>query len=177
MIYEIPVKKRFIGDEFSRYHDCIEVDGFGIFMHADTKDKLTEKFSRHCLRGIIDKTCLIEADTPHEAINKFHNEQHGANIGGPFRKSKAIWIDETRRILEFPPCKHLHKAANGDLVCGPPQKDGSGEFGYCVLEGFDAPDFDCPIDSFYGDVTSAETLENMTIESISGFDVVRVTPV
>jgi hypothetical protein len=176
LFYEIPIEKRHIGDchGFSEFIECVEINGRGVYVYGNNKEELTPEYVRKCLVGITKLKRLIEASSPQEAIDFFHSKYRGAIIGGNGRKDKAAWIDETESILELPNCHDRHVNENGDLICGPEVGDnGNGEFGMCVLEGFDPPSHNCPVSTFLHGIADNEGGAIETQE-IGGFKVVRL---
>lgn len=148
-MYRIPICERFtiVGEnrllQRSRY---LVVDGIGVCVEYDKEEDLDPKNIRQHLIGLRTSHVLLEADSPERAIERFLTESHGAHAGDKGPKSKATWINKEEPILEYPPCSLLHRSRERRLICGPEEgENGNGEYGMCVLEGFDAPGFYCPM--------------------------------
>jgi hypothetical protein len=127
----------------------MELDHVGFFYKYNKPEELKPDFIRrhiHFREGI--KT-YIDAPTVTQAINTFYNEWDGAKVGGKKEEQKALWIDRELTIYEMPHCTLLNKSRlEGRYICGTEtNKDGSGEFGMCLIEGFDAP-CDCTIHDY-----------------------------
>jgi len=143
-IYEIPalILSTHVGrGPFWQKRKWMEVDGFGLLVNYNDENDLTPEKIRLCLRGQGQTEYLIEAESRADARKKF-NEMEGAKIG---TRSKALRIDPDRGIRKIPDCKRRHINKNGDYVCGKEMGSGSGEFGMCAIEGYDMPEFDCPL--------------------------------
>lgn len=110
------------------------------------------------------------------AIDIFSQEFEGARVG---EKSKAWRIDSSDKILELPHCSRLHKNSRGEYICGEPVEDNfdNGEFGMCVLEGYDYPDEECPLHLFYQKFYEMEAAKTLPIEIVGGFNLVRAANV
>jgi len=151
-IIRLPLVERFtvIGREsVTQISTLMEVDDVGLFVYHPIDHRSTpEEVCRHLI-GTKTTNCLIEAPTLGAAINRFFRDWPGATTG---KKAQALMIDERpdARIEVYPECQHMHSTEDGTPVCGKVQPDGiNGEFGGCVLEGFDPPGFPCPIERFW----------------------------
>ena len=173
MLYKMQLKKRVTGDMNNSgvLMKIMEVQEWGMYVYARRKEDFCESFVRRHLVGMYDEQCIIEADSPEEAIAKF-NALEGAMIGGEDRKAKALWINEDEPILELPPCQRRNISSRGQYICGEEMGgNGNGELGMCMLAGFD-PSHDCPVEKFLASMHDKDkTLETVTIE---GFKFVRI---
>ncbi|MFA5386081.1 MAG: hypothetical protein WC297_00130 [Candidatus Paceibacterota bacterium] len=148
------------------------VDGIGLFVRYDDEKRLTPAIIRSHLIGGETTYCYVEADSPDKAINKFYAEWEGAKIGGETPGSKALRIDSAEEIVELPFCSRQRKNKKGEFICGDPLKDGQGEFGMCIIEGYDAPD-DCVIAVFHDKLYKAHEKGIVKVETVKGFRFVR----
>lgn len=148
---------------------CLHIDKVGIFVSYDDEKKLKPRFIRRHLIGIEDTHCIVEANNPKEAIEIFFQEWEGAKVGGKGEKRKALRINREQPIFELPFCHLLRKNKEDEFICGDPLESGlesgNGEFGMCVLEGYDAPE-DCPIGKFSEVLYEAEKKGEQPIEVI-----------
>jgi hypothetical protein len=180
-LYLIPLIERFIdaskppssGDKLV----CINVNGIGTFIYYREDADLNIVRILRILVGRRDTQCLVEADTPQEAIEKFYNEWEGAKIGGNDPESKALWISDRTEILQYPSCELIHRNKRNELTCGEPVDvyDDAGEYGMCTLEGYDSPD-DCPVSDFCQLVCNkGDDIRIRTV--VEGFSVIRPSDV
>lgn len=125
-----------------------------------------------CLVGETTDYCLIEAESPEEMIAIFHNYE-GAVIGGEGKK--ALWIDTAKEILQLPDCSQRHKNNTDELICGeldPESESGNGEFGMCVLSGYDPP-FNCPVGRFQEDLSQIPMPNSLELIEVEEYRLVR----
>ncbi|MFH0806537.1 MAG: hypothetical protein V1885_02330 [Candidatus Brennerbacteria bacterium] len=150
-LYRIPLLQRAIqlDNSFRKKEKCMALDGVGFFIRYSSDEELTPGNIRCYLVGIEHTHCIVEADSRIDAILKFLLEWEGAMIGGNSPESKALRVDPREPIMEMPPCALLHRNVADRFICGEERKDGNGEFGMCMLEQYDPPDFHCPIDAFF----------------------------
>ena len=152
-LYEIPCLMRYVKLDPQTMHSrvvCLHIDNVGLFVYYDKEEQLDPAYIRRHLIGRTDVRCLIEADNVEEAIKKFFNEYKGLLIGGEEEEARALWINREKEILELPFCAQMHKNKKGRFICGEEEgENGNGEFGMCMLEGYDAPD-KCVVAEFYG---------------------------
>lgn len=143
---------------------CLEIDGIGIFIEYDKKIHLTPDLIRKHFQVVRDSSCIVEADSPKEAIHKFYENWHGAQIGGPEEHAKALWIDCEKPIIELVFCKCLRVSSENRFICGEQVRgECFGVRGMCVLEGYDPPD-ECPIDEMHvGELLKAKVLKKQRI--------------
>lgn len=159
-VFRIPVKERFtsVGKTATTFGRCkyTAVDGRGLLVYFDNESDVNPEFIRKHLIGRRDNFVNIVAKSPGEAIGVFLYSFEGAQIGGDSEDEKAMWINREKAILELPYCSLMHKNSDEKLTCGVPdiKKDNNGEFGMCVLEGYDAPD-NCPLSEFFREVSKA----------------------
>lgn len=159
--FNLPLKKRFtkIFDRENSLFLCskfVEVDGIGVIVEYDHKRNLTPEKIRQCSRGITDTYCIVEAETPEEAIKIFLQNWEGAQGEHP-----AFWIRDKDIILKYPFCEFLNQSREGKFICGPEVcGEGYGIRGMCVLEwGIDPPPAGyCPIDEMKIDKNKAEKI-------------------
>ena len=158
-VFRIPIKERFtsVGETAITFGPSkyTVVDGVGLLVYYDNEENVNPEFIRKHLIGRRDNFAYIVANSPGEAIGMFLYNFEGAQIGGESEDKKAIWINREKSILEMPYCPLMHK--NDRFVCGPPtspDNNSQGEYGMCVLEGYDAPD-NCPIPKFFHEVFKA----------------------
>ena len=151
-LYEIPLWMRFVGMPWLVLSKvkCLSIDEVGMFVYYEDEKELEIESLRRRLTFRRKTRCLVEAESPEEAVGKFYSEWEGARIGGEDPESKALWINAEEPILEFPDCEHRGKNSHGQFICGELEEDFQvGKFGMCMLEGYDAPFEDCPIHQFY----------------------------
>lgn len=157
-LFRIPLLKRHteidgthIGGELS----VMEVDGVGFFVRHKPGEKPNAVTVRRYLMGRSTIWAMIEAPTIGQAVEKFYKEWEGARVGGgQGPESFALWIDVRRPIVQFPDCTHLCRDQKGRFICGEETKDdgewtGNGEFGGCIVEGYDAMEDGCPGSRFF----------------------------
>lgn len=147
MIYKIPLYERYIEVIKSLYYKskCVHIDKVGLFVYYNSDKELDPSFIRRHIALRRKTWCFVEANSPEDAVKTFFNEWEGAKIGGECEECKALWINREEYITEFPPCKLLHKNKKDEFICGEPSTDGAGEFGMCMLEGYDPPGFNCQL--------------------------------
>jgi hypothetical protein len=138
-LYQLPLCIRSVtvskNGKYARKTTCINIDGIGVFVHYERKSQLDPVFIKKHKFIISKASYIIEALECNFAINRFFSESQGALIGGNTKDKKAVWIDRTQPILEFPLCPFMRKNDANKFVCGEPIGNGeSGEFGMCVLE-------------------------------------------
>lgn len=144
-LYKIPLHMREITvSNFGFKGKCMKLDGVGFFIRYDKENELDPNFIRRHLAFRKGTFCIVEADTPEDAVKTFYEEWEGAKIGGQEEEAKALWIDRELEIEELPYCENLNISSRGEYICGTEEESGNGEFGMCVLEQYDPPD-DCPI--------------------------------
>lgn len=169
-IYELTVQCRFVtlGEGgIGNKRAWIVVDGIGLLAEYREDEELDPKNVRGFLIGERTEHILMEASSPERAIERFHTEWHGAQVGDRGPESKGLWISKDDPIKEFPACSFIHTNRRNDYVCGPVDPDGlNGEFGGCVLDRFDAPSFYCPVNDFW-------SRKNIETQTVQGFKVVR----
>lgn len=173
-IYELTVQRRFVilgKGGITGKRAWIVVDGIGLHASYREEDELDPKNVRCYLIGEKTEHILIEAPSPERAIERFHVEWQGAQVGDRGPKSKGLRISKEAPIKEFPPCSFIHKNRHQDYICGPVEPDGlNGEHGGCVLDRFDAPDFFCPINEFWRRNWNKRALKTTVVK---GYKVVR----
>lgn len=155
-LYEIPLLKRIVNvtknaTPFPKKIETIHIGAVGIFLHYDEESQKDVSFIRRHIPIRKSGNCIVEANSPREAIEKFHTEYEGAKIGGKRREARALWINNEEYIFELPHCELLHKNREEEFICGDLSEEGEGnqgEWGMCVLEGYSAPE-DCIISEFY----------------------------
>jgi len=155
-LYRVPLKQRSteLGSAilWHKFHDCIvtntKLGKTGIFIGYDEKQQISDQnFINKHLFGLGDTHAIVSAYSIEDAIETFYREWYGANIGGESYESRALYINVSEPILEFPPCDLIHQDKNERYECGEIQ-NGHGAYGGCVLEDYDSPDFFCPIHEF-----------------------------
>jgi hypothetical protein len=178
IIFRIPLQERYLElTSFPKKIDCLHIDKVGLFVSHDGKTELTPEFIRHHLIGRRSTSCLIEAVSVEEAIKTFYLEWQGARVGGEGRKEKALWIEETIPIVALPSCDLLNKNKENEYICGQIfDNSRNGEFGMCVLQGYDAPG-GCAISQFWEKYFHAKQANKLPIKkvSIDGFEYQYVT--
>ena len=155
-LFEIPICRRVVNVTrnascFYRKVEIMHVDEVGIYLCFNEETEKDISFIRRHLVRVEGGRCIIEAGSPHRAIKRFYIKYEGARIGGQYRKTKALWINEDEYIFRLPHCDLLHKNRDGEFICGKLSKEGEGnqgEWGMCVLEGYDSPE-SCPISEFH----------------------------
>lgn len=96
--------------------------------------------------------CLVEASDILKALRVFYQNWYGAKIGGPALDQKALFIDNTQVIIQYPPCDRRRLNGQGEYMCGVEDKwnPGCGEYGMCCICGFDSPISNlCPVERFF----------------------------
>jgi hypothetical protein len=148
LLFMIPLCERFtnlrkppVAWGKSRY---VSVDGFGMLVYYDEEKDLTPENIRRYLIGLGKRRCYIDAGSLEEAVRKFHDEWEGAKVGGEGEERKALYIDKENAIIELPFCAKMGRNKKGEFICGELVEEESGEWGMCVIEGYDPPE-DCPI--------------------------------
>ncbi len=189
-IYKLPLKERFAGsDHFSRAK-LMHVDEVGLYFyyssHKTPEEEITPELIRRHMIGRRDTYAVIEANNPLHALVIFHREFEGARVGGSASKMhKALWIDtENKQIKEMPFCARLNKESKySHYICGEEEKDedggylnGNGEWGMCILEGYDAPS-GCPINQFYKDKYNKQHVEEFTLAGYRFIKSIRTTEI
>jgi hypothetical protein len=108
------------------------------------------------LGSVIDGNRIVKAKTPEKAIMKFLRKK---NTKG---EHPALWIDESKIIIEYPFCRHINRNKDGRFICGPRVCDhGCGTRGMCVL-GHSVPPPTagyCPISKMEIDPTKVEKIK------------------
>ena len=180
-VYRIPLKERFVvlGQNVIKARRLyVVVDGIGLAVEYDNDAQLTPKGLRGHLIGERDTHALVEASSPEEAITQFLTEWHGAIPGKQLtpepQRSPALWINPAQPIHEYPSCSLLHKSRKREeFICGEEEgTNGNGEFGMCILAGFDGPDFYCPIEDFNSREYEAGLARTRKTVTVQGYQVV-----
>lgn len=143
----------------------MELDGVGFFYEYNNDEELKPSFIRKHLQLRDSTVTLIDAMTVTQAVNKFFDEWDGAKVGGKNEEAKALWIDRERIIREIPSCHLLNKSKEDRFICGVETTNGNGEFGMCVLEGYDAPE-GCIISDYYNMIYDLEQQNRLPIKTI-----------
>ena len=162
MIYIIPLIERFTQiTQVYRKEKLIEVDGIGIYVkYNDDSDDLSESNIRRHLIGIRNTECILEADSPLEALKKFNEEWDGAKFG-TLKKALTINTNSFYLIKEYPSCKLYHNV-NGRSVCYNPDYEDDDDVTPetcrlgCILQRSEPP-FNCPIKQ-YKDISKYSSL-------------------
>jgi len=153
-LYKIPLWERYTYvDSDARFlflckAKCLHIDQVGLFVYYTDEKHLDPDFIRKHLIFRKRTHCIIEADNPEKAITTFFNEWEGAMIGGDCDECKALWINKEEEIIELPHCDLMRRNSQDEFICGEPMESGNGEFGMCVLEGYDGFE-ECPVAHFY----------------------------
>lgn len=158
-LFRVPLLERFaeVSTRGSRTSVMV-VDGVGLFVKHDPDQMVTHDLVRRCLIGVKHNVCLVEAKSVSGAVEKFLNEWEGARTGGGRGPASfALRIDPSRPIVKLPFCENLHRNRTQEFICGPEAgQSGNGEFGMCVLQGYDSPE-ECPIARFYEEHSGFES--------------------
>jgi hypothetical protein len=128
---------------------CLSVDGVGMFVYYDKESQLDPELIK-TFQPITEITVFfIEAKDFRNAIVKFFTENQATEIGGDKIYSRALYIDPSKIIVEFPFCPLMHKNLYGEFICGAPYIRGGeqGEIGMCIVENY-MPPKDCTFISF-----------------------------
>src|SRR3989304_8301010 len=155
-LYKIPLFKRFCeitSESVATKVKIMHIDQLGLYVYYDKtqEDQLKPDFIRRHLIGMTSTYAIIEAENSENALEIFFNEWEGALVGGENESTKALWIDQKQPIKELPSCQLLHRTKDKRFTCGEVNDEtNSGEYGMCVIAHYDRPDFECPIDDFYG---------------------------
>jgi len=102
------------------------------------------------IRGRRKSSALVEAETPEEARANLMTYpgfiNNWRNLALEEMKSIPPFILRDDEITKVRPCERRQRDERGGYVCGELQEDGiNGEFGGCVLSGYDAPEeLGCP---------------------------------
>lgn len=180
---------------------AVLVDGLGVCVYHLPDQAITVPDLRCRLICLQTTKCRIEADNLPRALERFFSEWEGAvkspvlveglsrwrawwlrfldRHGWLIMKSPALSVDPDEPVLELPDCSRLHHNRRGEYLCGIPQgnsEDAQGEFGMCVLEGYEAPT-SCPISSFLGRVYELKRKGDLSIEEVAGYNLVRAANV
>ncbi|HRY60030.1 MAG TPA: hypothetical protein P5096_01475 [Patescibacteria group bacterium] len=151
-LFRIPFEKRFtLIDDRSHsvmIETAMKVDDIGIIVRHHKTHAITDDDVRRHLREHQDKYCIIEAGNVSAAIAEFYTKWYGANIGGEGEKRKALWINREKPIVELPYCERMWENKNGEFTCGEPDEENYGEFGMCLLEGYESLGETCPLNNF-----------------------------
>lgn len=167
-LWEIPLLQRVISVDghFHAKIQVMELDHVGFFFKYNKSEELKPDFIRRHIHWREGTKTYIDAPTVTQAINRFYDGWAGAKVGGKKEEQKALWVDRELTIYEMPHCTLLNKSREGRYICGPETyKNGSGEFGMCLIEGFDAPS-DCTIHDYNQivyDLNQAKKLPEKTI--------------
>ena len=161
-LYRIPVYERFISISSGSIIRILHIDEVGVVIQCAKEQTLTTDLIRSHLVGRRETVVYVEADTPIDAIKNFYETHEGTRIGGESPESKAHWINTDRPIQQLPPCSNLHRNQRGEFTCGVPiyldesefnfaddATNQNGRCGMCVLEGYDEPEGNCPVNSFF----------------------------
>lgn len=153
-LFRIPIIQRCTETEPGVFmtQKVIVMDGVGVFVKFRGEPPAPEDLRRYlmCRKATF---VLVEAQSLAEAVKQFYEWEGAKAGGGQGPESFAMWIDATRPIIRLPDCENLHYDHRGRFICGPETMEngeptGNGEFGCCVLDGFDPPE-ECPIEDFY----------------------------
>lgn len=139
--FSLPLRKRFtkiFDGKNSLFLSVkfVEVDGIGVFVEYDKEEKLTPENIRSHFCPITETECIVEAETPEGAIEKFLRSWEGAQGECP-----GIWINDKKIIVKYPFCEFLNRTKEDKFICGPKLRgEECGTRGMCVLEwGIDPP--------------------------------------
>jgi len=106
-------------------------------------------------RGFSETTTLAQGDTPQKAKDYLRDcweftENYVKHTEEQRRKGKPFRLDETKQPERVLYCERRFQNSRRDFTCGKP-RDGetleydqnalNGEFGGCVIQGYDIPDF------------------------------------
>jgi len=176
-VYRVPLLERFtiLGppSAFKR-RKYVVVDGIGLMVEHDKDADISPGEIRGHLIGERETFALVEASSPAAAIHSFLENWEGAKTGEKGPESMALKINRKQPILEYPSCSLLHRSREKRVICGPEVgHDGNGEFGMCVLEGYDGPNFYCPIAEFATRLTDKQLAKTLETETVDGYEVVR----
>lgn len=141
-VYKVPVFTReMLISPDGRYQKCTELDGLGFFVKYDDESQLKPGNIRKYLHGRRQEPLYVVAENLIEALRNFFRYP-ATKIGSNLKpENKAMWLAPGKPIEVLPRCRLLHRIPGaGQFVCGK-----MGEYGGCVLEGFDTPDGYCPI--------------------------------
>lgn len=171
-LWKFPLLQRVIslngGPGYMRFgakERLMELDHVGFFLKYEKEEDITPDFIRRHLTFREATWTLVDAPTITQAINTFYNEWQGAKTGGSNEEAKALWIDRELNIIEMPKCKLLNISKEKRYICGLEASNGNGEFGMCVLEGYDAPD-DCAISDYYNIIYDLEQAKHLPVKTI-----------
>jgi hypothetical protein len=150
-LFRLPLLERRVGNGPLSKELLFSSGGLGKYLEYRNPSELDPWNTQRFKGGVICNTfCIVEAPDAFAAIETFHREWDGAKVGGPERTAKALWINERKEIIAYPPCRRVHRNPKGRYVCGRPKSndpnelDCSGEFGGCFLDGIDPPE-SCPL--------------------------------
>ena len=107
------------------------------------------------LQGVGSRYFLVEAPNPINAMLQVTREPgYRRNYNNMTReerkevKGPKFRLDTGEKIERMPDCELRHKNRDGQYTCGEvtgEYADNNGEFGMCVLQGYDIPESDhCP---------------------------------
>lgn len=173
--YRVPLKERSteLGAAIlnHRLHGCTtittKIGKTGIFVGYDEEGQIfDENFIKRHLIGIGDTHAIVPARSVKDAVETFYHEWYGANVGGESYESRALYINVSEPIIEFPSCSLIHQDKNGRYECGEIE-NGHGVYGGCVLEEYDQPEgFFCPICSFLSSKVPREFVRRIMVGGV-----------
>jgi hypothetical protein len=142
MIFHVFVKQRFVEvtQPSTRIHSKLVVrNGIGVMVYS--QDPVKDDVDIHrFLVGVRSDVWTFEAETAVALLG-----QLSALPVFSLGDRPAAWIDKEQGVVCLPECERICKNHEGDYICGEESgDDGNGEFGMCVLAGFD-PAEQCPV--------------------------------
>lgn len=168
LLFQIPLFSRFTwvgkGRSLCDKKKYMCIDDLGFLVHyTDEKDLTLEVLRKH--RFAREETrVFIEAKDLTEAIEIFFRDFEGATTGGDENpEQKAIWINTEKPFLELPHCDRMNRNKKDEFICGEICDDDVGEYGMCILEGYDDPE-NCPIANFFDNISKKTSLEEVETE-------------
>ena len=128
---------------------CLSIDDVGMFVYYDKERQLDPEFIKTHQPVLERKIFFVKAKDFRNAIVKFFMGNKATEIGGDKIHSRALYIDPSKIIVEFPFCPLMYKNLNGEFICGAPYVRGGeeGEIGMCTIENY-IPPKDCTFISF-----------------------------
>ncbi len=124
------------------------VDGIGLYVYHRSETVPSDDEIRRMLIGRERKYVYVEAASIAEALLRFPEQFPGAVTG---ERAFALELQPSEHwpIKIYPECSRMYETAKGYIVCGQPLPDQlNGEWGGCIIEGFEPP-ANCPIEKHF----------------------------
>ncbi|MFH0852213.1 MAG: hypothetical protein V1845_01225 [bacterium] len=167
MLWQIPILMRWVKIGKGLNSAPIVIDNIGILVRYDELCQLEEKFVLRHQPSVSPRSCVIAAQTPEEAIAKFMNDFLGAGIGGDAGEEKIFWIDQSRYIIQLPPCRFMKVSGLYHFTCAKVDRNDKNN-GACVLNDQNLPaPKNCRIRYFLNKVRAKIVNQNVSFNVVS----------